>query len=139
MKPFVTLGVLLINACAYVPTEKINLKSSVMAKEVINSPETGTFAPKNVTNEFSIDDPIINVFATVSWDNVNSGAGVKEIRWEWYTDDRLVSKINAKFIFHTTPFSILGNIPTHILGKGNHSVKFYIENKEFSSNGFIVK
>lgn len=125
-----------LSACAYIPVSDIHFKNAVFSKEI----EKGIIqTPKGVTKEYSIDDSAVNVFVTVNWDKTDQRAGLKSIRWEWYTGDKLVSQVVATFNFYNTPFTLIGSIPIMNLGIGVHHVKLYIEDKEITDQVFEIK
>ena len=129
--------VILAGCATTVPVSEISTKETVFARELADT-QLMTIAPKAVVKAFTINDPVVNVLVTVKWDANKPRAGVHNIRWEWYTGSELISKVNARFNFYTTPFTLLGTIPTMMLGVGKHSVKLFIRDQEFANASFLV-
>lgn len=127
----------LLSSCTNVAVSQMKTTDSVFTKELADTQRT-TLAPKGITKNFTINDPVVNILVTVRWDPTKANAGIKFIRWEWYTGAELISKVNAKFNFYTTPFILLGNIPTRSLGLGKHHVKLFIEDIQFADEAFEV-
>ena len=134
----VFLASLLTVSCASVSVKEMKTTEVVFTKELADTQNT-TIAPKSITQDFDINDPVVNVLATVRWDAKSPNAGIKTIRWEWYTGEELISQVEARFNFYTTPFTILGNMPTRMLGVGEHRVKLFIEKVEFVNKTFVIK
>lgn len=133
---YVTLAFLFFAGCAFVPVDKIKTDTVVLAKEIVQVP--GNFAPKGISNTFTLEDPFVNVFVTINWSE-DHGAGVKLIKWEWITDGDIKHEVKRRFNFYDAPFYLTGNVKTIAMGKGKHKVKLFIEDQLFAEESFEIK
>jgi len=86
---------------------------------------------------FTEADLIIFV-SSVEWAGTES-AGSHEAKWKWFNNDRLVTTVERHYNFYTSPFELFGHITGLSLGKGESRVEFYIDDKLFSQQPFVVE
>jgi hypothetical protein len=128
---FLTLA--LLSGCVTIPVADMNVKATILT--------AGGDGPryKRVPQEIFTQADQINYLTTITWDDVESSAGRHKVVWKWYNNNKLVTVIERKYNFYTTPFELLGYISGLSIGNGRNKVELYIDDKLLTSKVFSVE
>ena len=130
------LSLAILNGCvAYVAPEDIKYQH-YLAKHVDLSKNAESLV-SGIGNEFGIEDRIY-VLSIANWDPELKGEPI-EVRWDWYTGDELRFTHSIDTSMKKPPYRFWGRKSGVELGKGDHRVVIYLDDKKEEELNFTVK
>ncbi|MCF7361453.1 MULTISPECIES: hypothetical protein [Vibrio] len=127
--------VLLAGCVATVAPEDVKYQH-YLAKHVDLSKKAESLV-SGIGNEFGIEDRIY-VLSIANWDPELKGEKV-EARWDWYTGDELRYTHGRDILMKEPPHRFWGRKSGVELGKGEHRVVIYLDDKKEEELHFSVK
>lgn len=104
---------------------------------VLTKKEDAMQARRVPATVFSPADSVV-CYVYFQWDEVTKDAGVHQIAWRWYQDDKLVSQGEKRFHFKRTPFTAWSQRSAGSLGIGDFSVATILDGTEVSRTRFEI-
>jgi hypothetical protein len=105
-----SLAALLIGTgCSSIPVERMKPAGSILT----TGGEGQRF--KRVSQaSFKPEDRIIFI-TNGTWEPVGEGAGAHDCVWQWYAGETMMSKVERRINFSSTPFEVWSAIPASVL------------------------
>ena len=88
---------------------------------------------------FKLQD-IIRYHVDFTWDDVTQGAGVRQVKWNWYKDGKLVAADkNDNAEFRKANSGRFTMRPAYGLGRGHFKVECIVDDKPMASEEFDIE
>lgn len=130
------MGLVLMTGCvATVEPEDIKYQH-YLAKHVDLSKNAESLV-SGIGDEFGVEDRIY-VLSIANWDPELKGETM-EVRWDWYTGDELRYTHDRKISMNEPPYRFWGRKSGVELGKGEHRVIVFLDDKKEEELHFTVK
>jgi len=120
---------LLCGGCASTPLHTVT--------SFVTNHETLISGKRTPMNTFTLDDTI-RVFVDLQWDDPTKDAGYRDVKWNWYSGDKLISTGGRQFHFKHTPYELWGAKPASALGTGNFKVDVLVDNRVVTTQEFTI-
>ena len=121
----------LVLGCA-IPVDRMSVKTSFL------SAAGEDISPNRIPQEEFTQADQIGFFTVMEWADVGEPAGLHEVTWKWYNNDRLVRVEKKEVEFSRTPYELWSYMRGESLGSGKNKVEVYIDGKRVASNKFSV-
>jgi hypothetical protein len=128
-KVIALVSLLAIAGCSITP----HVSGTVLTKK-----EDAIQARRVPANVFSAADSVV-CYVYFQWDEVTKEAGVHELAWRWYQDDKLVSQGEKRLHFKRTPYTTWTQRSAGSLGIGHFSVATVLDGTEVSRTNFEIR
>lgn len=126
----IALVFLLISAgCSITP----HVSGTVLTKK-----EDAIQARRVPATVFSPADSVV-CYVYFQWDEVTKDAGLHQITWRWYQDDKLISQGEKRLHFKRTPYTTWTQRSAGSLGVGAFSVATVLDGNEVSRTNFVIR
>jgi hypothetical protein len=129
----VVLAAALLSACASIPVEQMNLRSTI-----VTAGGEGARPKRVPQREFKQED-LIFVIVSFEWADVEKSAGRHEVNWKWYNNDKLVTVVKRSHEFSVSPWELWSHISAQSLGSGSNKVELYVDDKLITTQAFTVQ
>ncbi len=128
-KVIAIIFILMLVGCAITP----RVSGTVLTKK-----EDAILARRVPANVFSAADSVV-CYVYFQWDEVTKDAGVHELAWRWYQEDKLVSQGEKRLHFKRTPYTTWTQRSAGSLGTGHFSVATVLDGTEVSRSNFEIR
>jgi len=131
---FVALSSALLAGCASTPDRPVTsvsvkdmvVQDAVVARDIDSY--GGILAPMGVADSLPNEGKVY-FFVTTNWSDTAMKGGPQDVKWEWYTGEKVVSTFTTTLNFANSPDICVGYRPARLLGVGQHRARLYIKDR----------